>query len=140
MIRSIIEGFVPEFAPGSLLLCAGGVPGSLDEVKLSELGVTAERHGELPDVVLYVPEKDRLFLVESGTSHGPVDEKRRAELSELFAGSAADLVYITAFPSRSVMADYVEEIAWETNAWVADSPTHMIHLDGSRVMGPYARV
>lgn len=29
------------------------------------------------------------------------------------------------------------EISWETEVWVADSPTHMIHFNVERFLGPY---
>lgn len=61
-------------------------------------------------------------LAESVTSHGPVVGKRHSELAALFAGSKAGLVYVTAFPDRSVMGRYLSEIAWETEVWVADAP------------------
>jgi len=35
------------------------------------------------------------------------------------------------------MAKYLAEIAWETEVWVADSPTHLIHFNGQRFLGPY---
>jgi len=42
--------------------------------------VTLDNHGKLPDVVLYCPDRKWLFLIESVTSHGPVEPKRRHEL------------------------------------------------------------
>ena len=66
-----------------------------------------------------------------------MDAKRHRELSRLFAASAAGLVYVTAFPNRSVMARYLGEIAWESEVWVADAPTHLIHFNGVRFLGPY---
>ncbi|MBX3000040.1 MAG: hypothetical protein KF893_16080 [Caldilineaceae bacterium] len=78
-----------------------------------------------------------MLLVESVTSHGPVDGKRRAELTQLFSDVNIGIVYITAFPNRSVMARYLGEIAWETEVWVADAPSHLIHFDGERFLGPY---
>ena len=99
--------------------------------------LTVDSHGKMPDVVIYYPEKNWLLLVESVTSHGPVDPKRHAELAELFAPASAGLVYVTAFPSRSVMQRYLSEIAWETEVWVADAPSHLIHFNGSRFLGPY---
>jgi len=92
----------------------------------------------MPDVVLYYPGKDWLLLVESVTSHGPVDAKRHEELARLFTKSTAGLVYVTAFPSRAVMARYLGEIAWETEVWCADAPSHLIHFNGARFLGPYA--
>ena len=76
----------------------------------------------MPDVVLYYPDREWLLLVESVTSHGPVDGKRHEELARLFAKSNAGLVYVTAFPSRAIMARYLGEIAWETEVWCADAP------------------
>ncbi|MDR2209661.1 MAG: hypothetical protein LBE22_12045 [Azoarcus sp.] len=32
---------------------------------------------------------------------------------------------------------YLGEIAWETEVWVADAPSHLIHFDGERFLGPY---
>jgi len=29
------------------------------------------------------------------------------------------------------------EIAWETEVWVADAPSHLIHFNGERFLGPY---
>ncbi|MBQ1642979.1 MAG: restriction endonuclease, partial [Treponema sp.] len=32
---------------------------------------------------------------------------------------------------------YAQEIAWETEAWIADNPTHMIHFNGDKFIGPH---
>ena len=141
LIRAIIEDFAPRFAPGSVLVYAGDTGdkwGYFDAVLLAELGVDVDSHGKMPDVVLHFTEKNWLLLVESVTSHGPVDGKRHAELTKLFAGSTAGLVYVTAFPNRSFMGKYLGEIAWETEVWVADAPSHLIHFNGERFLGPYA--
>jgi hypothetical protein len=140
LIRAIVEDFVPRFAPGSVLVYAGDTGdkwGYFDGTLLAGLGVDVDVHGKMPDVVLSYTEKKWLLLVESVTSHGPVDGKRYAELTELFSGAKAGLVYVTAFPNRAIMARYLGEIAWETEVWVADSPSHLIHFDGRRFLGPY---
>ena len=79
-----------------------------------------------------------LLLVESVTSHGPVDGTRHEELARLFAKSKAGLVYVTAFPSRAVMSRYLDAIAWETEVWCANAPSHLIHFNGARFLGPDA--
>jgi hypothetical protein len=140
LIRVIVEEFGPRFAPGSLLVYAGDTGdkwGYFDAALLAKLGVDVDSHGKMPDVVLHFVEKNWLLLVESVTSHGPVDGKRHAELAKLFAGSKAGLVYVTAFPNRSIMGRYLGEIAWETEVWVADAPSHLIHFNGVRFLGPY---
>jgi hypothetical protein len=140
LIRAIIEDFAARFAPGSVLVYAGDTGdkwGYFDAVLLANLGVKVDAHGKMPDVVLHYKEKNWLLLVESVTSNGPVDGKRHAELARLFAGSTAGLVYVTAFPNRAFMGRYLGEIAWETEVWVADAPSHLIHFNGVRFLGPY---
>lgn len=141
LIRDIIEKFAPRFAPGSSLIYAGDTGeklGFFDRDLLSSLGVSIDSHGKMPDVVLHFHEKNWLLLVEAVTSHGPVNGKRHSELSKLFDGSSAGLVFVTAFPNRGTMGRYLAEIAWETEVWVSDSPSHLIHFNGSRFLGPYA--
>lgn len=141
LIRAIIEDFAPRFAPGSVLVYAGDTGdklGYFNAPLLSGLGVEVDTHGKMPDVVLHFTAKNWLLLVESVTSHGPVDGKRHAELSKLFSQSNAGLVYVTAFPNRAIMGRYLGEIAWETEVWVADAPSHLIHFNGVRFLGPYS--
>ena len=76
-------------------------------------------------------------LIEAVTSHGPVNPKRREELQDLFSASSAGLVFVTAFEDRRTLAKYVADISWETEVWVAEDPTHLIHFDGERFLGPY---
>lgn len=140
LIKAIIKDFAPRFVPGGVLVYAGDTGDKwsyFDNDLLSQLGITVDSHGKMPDVVLYYPERNWLLLVESVTSHGPVDGKRHEELAQLFAGAAAGLVYVTAFPNRSIMARYLSEIAWETEVWVANAPSHLIHFNGVRFLGPY---
>lgn len=140
LIKAIIEEFAPRFVPGAVLVYAGDTGdkwGYFDKELLAKRGVVVDGHGKMPDVVIFYPEREWLLLVESVTSHGPVDGKRHAELATLFAASTAGLVYVTAFPSRSVMTRYLCEIAWETEVWCADAPSHLIHFNGERFLGPY---
>jgi len=140
LIRSIVEDFGPRFASGSILIYVGdtGDKWSYFNVNLlSDLGVEIDSHGKMPDVVFYDKKRNWLLLVESVTSHGPVDGKRHAELAQLFSGASAGLVYVTAFPTRAVMARFLSEIAWETEVWIAETPSHVIHFNGERFLGPY---
>lgn len=141
LIKAIIEEFAPRFVPGGILIYAGDTGdkwGYFDKELLAKLGAAVDGHGKMPDVVLYYPEREWLLLAESVTSHGPVDGKRHEELARLFEKSKAGLVYVTAFPSRAIMARYLGEIAWETEVWCADAPSHLIHFNGARFLGPYA--
>ena len=140
LIKDIITQFGPRYAPGAEVLYVGDTGskmGYFDKETLKSLGLTFNSHGKFPDVVLYLRSKNWLLLIESVTSHGPVDAKRHSELASLFAGSTAGIVYVTAFPDRQTMAKYLGDVSWETEVWVADAPTHLIHFNGERFLGPY---
>ena len=140
LIRDIIGKFAPRYAPGSEVIYVGDTGdkiGYFQKDRLSKFDVHVDKHGKMPDVVLYFPEKDWLLLVESVTSHGPVDAKRHGELAKLFKNASPGLLYVTAFPNRGTMARYLTEISWETEVWCADAPTHLIHFNGERFLGPY---
>ena len=142
LIKQIIEEFAPRFAPNAEVIYVGDTGSKnefFEEERLVSLGVTVDQHGKMPDVVLYLVEKDWLLLIESVTSHGPVDSKRHNELAELFSSAVPGIVYVTAFPSRSAMAKYLGVISWETEVWCAASPTHLIHFNGERFLGPYQK-
>jgi hypothetical protein len=143
LIKAIVEEFAPRFVPGAELIYVGdtGNKWSLfDQERLAELGVRIDSHGKMPDVVLFDRVRDWLVLVESVTSHGPIDPKRHDELAVLLSGARPGLVYVTAFPTRAVMKKYLTSISWETEVWCADAPTHLIHFDGARFLGPYETV
>lgn len=140
LIRDIIKEFGPRFCPGSEVIYVGDTgakDGYFLREQLEQLGVTVDKHGKMPDVVLYDIKRDWLILIESVTSHGPVDGKRHGELSALFANANPGLVYVTAFPDRKIMAKYLADISWETEVWTADAPTHLIHFNGDRFLGPH---
>jgi hypothetical protein len=140
LVKRILDDFCPLFTPGGRVIYVGDTERKwayFDSDCLDALGVEVEEHGKMPDVVVHHVSKNWLVLVEAVTSHGPVNPKRRQELSELFANSKAGIVYVTAFMNRRTMIRYLDEISWETEVWIAESPTHLIHFNGERFLGPY---
>ena len=140
LIKSIIEVFAPRFTPGGTAIYVGDTGnkwGYFDQGALHALGITVEAHGKMPDVVIYYPAKEWLVLVEAVTSHGPVNSKRRNELTKLFESARPGLIYVTAFLNRRDMARYLGDISWATEVWVQESASHLIHFDGERFLGPY---
>lgn len=140
LIRALCEQFGPRYIPGGKLVYVGDTGdkwGYFDEPLLTSLGVKVDNHGKMPDVVIYYPQKDWLILAEAVTSHGPVNAKRHAELVDLFKKSRAGLVFVSAFPNRRVFTRFADSISWETEVWIADSPSHLIHFNGARFLGPY---
>lgn len=140
LVRAILDEFLAIFVRDAYPVYIGDTGAKLawfNKDYLRELGVEIQSHGQIPDVVLHDRERDWLILIEAVTSHGPMNAKRLKELKGLFAGSQAGLVFVTAFLSRKVFTKYLADIAWETEVWIAEDPTHMIHFNGERFLGPY---
>jgi hypothetical protein len=140
LIKRIVEEFTPQFVREPRVLYIGDAQakqGYRDEASLVSLNVILERHGQMPDVIIYDAERNWLILVEAVTSHGPMNPKRVRELKQLLAGSTVGLVFVTAFPDRRTFGKYQSDIAWETEVWIAEDPTHLIHYNGERFLGPY---
>ncbi len=136
----IVREFGPRFAPGAKLLYLGDAARKtliLEADSLSNLGVPVFAHGKLPDIVLFDEKQNWIYLIEAVTSHGPVSPKRHFELEEMFSECLAARVYITAFPDIATFKRFVNEIAWETEVWIAEMPSHLIHFNGDKFLGPH---
>lgn len=140
LIKAIVEDFCPHFVPGAVVAYIGDTENKfahLDAKYLSKLGISLDSAAKMPDVIIHCTNRNWLVLIEAVTTAGPVDGKRRKELKELFVGCKAGLVFVTAFDTRRAMQSFVGSIAWESEVWIAEDPTHMIHFDGDKFLGPY---
>lgn len=143
LLRAMVEEFCSYFVPGGEVLYVGDAAEKtrvFERERLAGLGVIVDEHGKMPDLVVYQPEKNWLFLMEAASTHGPVDHIRYSELSDIFHSATAGLIYVSCFPDRATMRRFLTELAWETEVWLASDPTHMIHLNGSRFLGPYGSI
>lgn len=141
MVKKIIDEFCSRFTPGAEPIYIGDAEKKwayFNEVALNELGIEIkDEHGKIPDVVVHYSAKNWLVLIEAVTSHGPINTKRKIELESLFKNSKIGLVFVTAFLDKKGLLQHLNEIAWETEVWVACSPSHLIHFNGKRFLGPY---
>ena len=140
LIRAIIEEFCSRFVPGAQVLYVGDAEEKFaiwDADALEAAGLHPDPHGKMPDVIVRDASRDWLVVIEAVTSHGPVDAKRRQELAEIFRETTLGVLYVSAFANRAALSQFINEISWETDVWLEDSPTHLIHFDGQRFLGPY---
>lgn len=140
LIRQIVEQFCPRFVPGGKVLLVGDAGDKNvieDDGALSTLGIELEARGKAPDVVIHDLTRNWLIVIEAVTSHGPIDQKRRNEISDLFSSASPGIVYVTAFSDCASYVKFARSIAWETEVWIADAPEHLIHYNGTRFLGPY---
>ena len=76
------------------------------------------------------------MLIEAVTSHGPVSPKRKHELDAVLKDCPLTRIYVSAFPSFTEFKRHLNDIAWETEVWVAEIPDHMIHFNGEKFLAP----
>ena len=137
--KAIIEEFAPRFAPNSQCLYVGDTAEKdllKNEEKLQELGFQITLHDKMPDVVLYKEDTNWLYFIEAVTSVGPMDPKRITEIDQMTLHVTAGKIFVTAFLDFATYKKFAQDIAWETEVWIADMPDHMIHLNGDKFLGP----
>ena len=137
---AVIREFGPRFAPGASLLYIGDTAKKhihIETDALLDLRIPITEHDKLPDIILYWPDRNWLFLIEAVTSHGPVSPKRHREIEHVLQDCPVDRIYVTAFLNVKAFRKYAGDIAWETEVWIAETPDHMIHFNGPKFLGPY---
>ncbi len=137
--KAIIEEFAPRFAPGCECLYVGDTVDKelvKNREKLQELGFEITLHDKMPDVVLYREDKHWIYFVEAVTSVGPMEPKRIMEINNMTKNVTAGKIFVTAFIDFDTYKQFSASLAWETEVWIAESPEHMIHLNGDKFLGP----
>ncbi len=136
----VIKKFSSKFVKDGRLLYLGDTANKdlyCDIKFLYSLGFNYDKHTKMPDIVIYDLSKSWLFLIEVVTSHGPMSPKRLIELEKLLESCKCGKIYVTAFPHRAEFRKHLAEIAWETEVWIAEEPSHLIHFNGDKFIGPY---
>lgn len=140
--KAIIEEFLVNFGFESEVLYVGDTENKylyLKSDELSRIGFFEISHDKLPDVIAYSSKKNWLYLIEAVHSSGPIDEIRKKNLEELSKNLKAEIVFITAFNDRATFRKFAKDIAWETEVWIVEDPTHLIHFNGDKFLGPYKK-
>lgn len=138
----IIEDFLPIFCPKASVAYIGDTARkllSVDKALLSNLRIPITEHDKLPDVVLYNKTKKLLFLIEAVTAHGPLSAKRQIELEKTLSECKVNKVYVSSFPDFREFKKHIDNIAWDTEVWIADNPDHMIHFNGPKFFTVYGQ-
>lgn len=138
--KSIIEEFLPRFGYGAEVLYIGDASNKylhLDQTTLEALNFFQIAHEELPDIIAYSRSKNWLYLIEAAHTSGPISELRLMQLKHQTSKCSAEIIFVTAFADRKKFRQFMAEIAWETEVWLADNPDHLIHFDGEKFLGPY---
>lgn len=140
LIAAVIHDFAGYYVRGGKIVYLGDTGTKWivkEEDYLADLGIVLDPYGKMPDILIHDTERDWLFCIEAFHSVGQMSPQRVDELRTLFAGSRPGLVLVTAFRDKAKFRAAAMDIAWETDVWIQDNPTHLIHFDGERFLGPY---
>lgn len=138
--KEIIEEFLPRFGGECEVLYVGDATDKYllrNDDKLKDLGFFELTHDSLPDVVAYNEKKNWLFLIEAFFTSGPMSEERMLELKKALTNCSVDMIFVTAFTSKTDFRKNIIDIGWESEVWTADNPDHLVHFNGGKFLGPY---
>lgn len=138
--KAIIEEFLPRFGSDCEVYYIGDTSNKIlhiEKAELNKLNFFELSHDELPDIIAYSKKNNWLYLIEAVYSSGPMDEIRVLEFKKMLKNSKAELIFVTAFLTRADFRKWMLNIAWETEVWVADNPTHLVHFNGHKFLGAY---
>lgn len=136
----VVQDFRSRFCPNAEVLYVGDTARKLlhiDMEALKAINIPITEHDKLPDIVLYERDKKRLFLIEAVTAHGPISPKRQVELEHVLKNCSVQRVYVSAFPDFREFKRHIDNIAWDTEVWIADNPDHMVHFNGPKFFTAY---
>lgn len=138
--KSIIQDFLPRFLKAPVVLYIGDTAKKnlhIEKESLSSLGIPEPDHGKLPDIIAFDNARQWIFLIEAVHSSNPISRTRHIELQQYFSETKCPIVFVSAFKDRQSFKQWVIDISWETEVWIADHPEHMIHFNGDKFLGPY---
>jgi type II restriction enzyme len=138
--KQIIEQFLPRFGSDCTVLYIGDTSNKslhIEIAELKKLHFFELSHDELPDIIAYSKKKNWLYLIEAVHSSGPMSETRMLELKKMLRDCKAELIFVTAFLTRSEFKKWLVDIAWESEVWIADNPDHLVHFNGHKFLGSY---
>ncbi|MCI0462561.1 MAG: hypothetical protein L0Z62_36895 [Gemmataceae bacterium] len=140
----VVRHFYPNFIPDAKLIYLGdaanrSVPPHKDDTLLTSAGLPYSEHDKFPDVVFWWEEPRWLILVEAVTAHGPFSATRKRQIEDLLLDGSVHPVFVTAFPSIKEFKKHLDDLAWDTEVWIAEEETrdHMIHFNGPKFLAPF---
>lgn len=128
LIRACRDHYAPRFLPGFEVLYVDDADGDritdADRVALARAGLALELGDAMPDVLLWNPTTDALWIIEAVTSDGEVDQHKVSQL-RAFAErhEKASIGFTTAYPSWKVAAQRQgthKNIPAGTYVWIRD--------------------
>lgn len=140
--KEIIENLFPLIAKEQLpeLLYVGdAVDRDLKQEsdRLAELGINVLSDSPiLPDIIAYDEKNNRILFIEAYYSGGAFTVDKVNKIKSLcHCKEGTEAAFITAFDTTKKMLKAYQEVAWDTEIWIAEEPTHLVHKNGDKFVG-----
>jgi hypothetical protein len=141
--KAVAEQFCPRFLAKPAVVWiseSGNKVVHRDDALAQKIGIKIDPGRTLPDMILAdVGSEFYLVFVEVVASDGPIDEARKKALLAVSAEggfSSEHLRFVTAFMDRGsdTFRRCLPRLAWDSFAWCASEPDHLISLNGGSLL------
>jgi type II restriction enzyme len=134
--EAVLRSFRDRFVPEAEVIWDGSPRVRIREqahVRLNEIGIGAFEVDDLPTVILRDGLQNLIVCVDVVAERGAISTFRSSFLRELFQPTCAAISLVSAFHSRRDLHSLDAMVAWETFAWFANEPEHLVLFGGSDV-------
>lgn len=136
LIRASCDVYAPRFLDGYRVIYIDDGDGdrTTDEQRtvLEEAGVGIVLSDSMPDVLLWNPHTNMLWVIEAVTSDGEVDHHKKESLMEFARRyGKAGVGFTTAYPTWKKVAERqaaLKNLADDTYLWICEDPSRNIHI------------
>ena len=96
----------------------------------------------MPDIILFdeTSEHKWIIFIEAYTSTGEFTIERVSKIKKYCTNCPTDIeiIFVTAFASMKKCKEKFLSIAWDTEIWIAEEPTHMVHKNGNKFINAHS--
>lgn len=138
LIRESVNYYVPRFLEGYEVLFVDDEDGDriseAERVRLERAGLTIELSDAMPDVLLWNPQTDMLWVIEAVTSDGEVDSHKVSQMTAFAQRfNKAGVGFTTTYPNWKVVSrrqSAHKNIPPGTFIWIAEEPAKQLEVKG----------
>lgn len=140
LLKAVVDEFLPRHARSyKVLFLEDNLYKYTPTALLKEYNLDDFGDRQAPDVLAVDKDRNLLFIFECAHSANPISAIRHLELTAMTAGCVGMLrrVFVTVLKDRKALKQFITDISWETEVWLADDPEHVIHFDGESQITSY---
>ena len=129
LLVDILEVLVPYRIPESVLVYVHDRINQtlIYEYKVMEqLGIPAASGNKLADILVYQPQRNRLYLLYAINRFGPLYKPHKDETEKLLKRCSAERIYVSVVYDRIDYGRYAPFFAWGSQVWMAQIPDHVV--------------